>query len=210
MIITYQGDNYFKFQSGNTTILTDPTDQRSFRGADIILNSQYPAPVESKISNGIKKPSPESRVFWIDHAGEYEIGGVRIQGWQSTSLNSESSTKSNLSDIERTIYRLDFDDFRIALFGFLEGVPKDEFQEYLTDIDIVIAPASNGDFMKVSDIVKFIRQLEPALIILPFTKNFKNLLKEFNKEKCEKEEKIVLRKNDLPESEMEIRCLKSI
>jgi len=74
----------------------------------------------------------------------------------------------------------------------------------------VIAPASNGDFMKVSDMVKFIRQLEPALIILPFTKNFKNLLKEFNKEKCEKEEKIVLRKNDLAESETEIRCLKSI
>lgn len=189
MIITYQGDNYFKFQSGKKSILIDPTDQRSFKGADIILNTKKPAETE--------RPTSKEKVFWIDHSGEYEIGGTRIYGWQSSS-----------NEIEKTIYRIDFEGFRIIVFGFLETVPEEKFQEYLTDIDIVIAPVRKDGLVKLSDIAKFIRQIEPGIIIPSFTNDLKEFLDEFNAEENKKEDKLVLSKNDIKEGGMEVRCFK--
>ncbi len=190
MIITHQGNNYFKLQSGNTTILIDPTDQRSFRGANVIISTRRPAEAG--------EPPKEGDVFWIDHAGEYEVSGTRIRGLQSSS-----------DDVERTVYRLDFEKMRILILGSLKKAPKDEIQEHLTDVDIVITSADGEkDSLKTSEVAKFIRQLEPALIISSASKNLKDFLKEFGKEKCKEEEKIVLRESDLKEGEMDIRCLK--
>ncbi|HMB17551.1 MAG TPA: MBL fold metallo-hydrolase [Candidatus Paceibacterota bacterium] len=190
MIITYHDDNYFKLQSGNDIILVDPTDQRSFRGANIILNTKRPAEVE--------KPSKDDDVFWVSHAGEYEKGGIRIRGWQSSS-----------SDIEKTIYRLDFDGFRFVIIGALEETPKEELQEFLTDVDIVVFPTKDGDMIKSSELAQFIRQMEPAFIIPSEGENLKSLLKEFNNEDVSSEEKITLRKSDISKGEMEIQPLKS-
>ena len=39
MVITYQGDNYFRFQSGDLTLLVDPTNQRAFKGAGVVLST---------------------------------------------------------------------------------------------------------------------------------------------------------------------------
>jgi L-ascorbate metabolism protein UlaG (beta-lactamase superfamily) len=190
VIITYQGDNYFKLASGETVLLVDPKDQRSFRGANVVINTRRPAEVEN--------PSEKDNVFWIDHAGEYEVSGVRIQGIQSFS-----------NKFEKTIYLLEFEGTKILILGFLEEFPKDEIQEHLTDIDIVITPVGNGEnTIKSSELAKFIRQLEPSLIIPSATGDLKKFLKEFSKEECKEEEKIVLRKNDLEEGKMEIRCLK--
>jgi L-ascorbate metabolism protein UlaG (beta-lactamase superfamily) len=190
VIITYQGDNYFKLTSGETVLLVDPKDQRSFRGANVVINTRRPAEVES--------PSEKENVFWIDHAGEYEVSGIRIQGMQSFSLK-----------FEKTIYLLEFENTKILVLGFLEESPKDEIQEHLTDIDIVITPVGNGEnTIKSFELAKFIRQLEPALIIPSTAGDLKKFLKEFSKEECKEEEKIVLRKNDLEEGKMEIRCLK--
>lgn len=191
VIITYQGNNYFKLQSGNTVILIDPTDQRSFRGADVVINTRRPAEIE--------EPSKEEDVFWIDHAGEYEISGTRIQGLRS----------SFSKGAEKTNYRLDFENIRFLILGFLEEAPKDELQEHLTDIDIVITPIGNGkNLIKPAETAKFIRQLEPALIIPSIAGDLKSFLKEFSKEKCRKEEKIVLRESDLKKEKIDIRCLK--
>lgn len=189
MIITNQGANYFKLVSGSTTILIDPSDQRSFRGANVIINTKRPAEVGAP---------PEEEVFWIDTAGEYEVQGTRIRGFQSSS-----------DEVERTIYRIDFEKIRIVLLGELKKQPKDEIEEYLTDVDIVItSPGGEKDFLKSSEVAKFIRQLEPALVIPSASKNLKDFLKEFGKEKCKEEEKIVLRESDLKEGDMDVRCLK--
>lgn len=189
MIITNQGANYFKLVSGSTTILIDPTDQRSFRGANVIVNTKRPAEVGAP---------PEEEVFWIDHAGEYEVQGTRIQGFQSSS-----------DEIERTVYRIDFEKIRIVVLGDLKKPPKDEIQEHLTDVDIVITSSGEEkDSLKAAEVAKFIRQLEPGLIIPSASKGLKDFLKEFGKEKCKEEEKIVLRESDLKEGEMDVRCLK--
>jgi hypothetical protein len=190
MIITYQGENYFKLQSGSTTILIDPVDQRSFKGANVVLNTKNPSITEEPMNN--------NEIIWINHGGEYEVGGIRINGWYSES-----------NDEEKTIYRIDFEGFRIIVLGYLENELNEELQEHLSDVDIVLTPAGGGDFISSSKLAKFIRQIEPSLIIPAYLGEINDFSKEFNIDKCEKEDKIVVRKGDLKEGSMEVRCLKN-
>jgi len=73
MIITYYGDTYFKLQAGNLTVLIDPTNQRSFKGADLILNTLKPALTQM--------PAEADHTVWVDHQGEFEIKGMQVRGW---------------------------------------------------------------------------------------------------------------------------------
>lgn len=70
MTISYQGDNYFKIQSGDDAILIDPTNARSFKGATAVVLTTLPtSPMQ--LENGLV----------VDHQGEYETKGIRIEGW---------------------------------------------------------------------------------------------------------------------------------
>lgn len=191
MTITYHGENYFKIQSGDSLILIDPLDKRSFKGAGLIINTLRP----SLISNN----DDESDFFWIDHAGEYEIRGTKIRGWQAGWDNG----------VEKTIYRLDFSGFRFVFLGYLTKEPAPEIQEFLTSIDILVVPAGGKPYLDPIKVAKFVRQLEPSLVIPSLYKNLKSFLDEFGQQKCRVEDKIVLKKNtDLKLGAIEIVCLK--
>lgn len=194
MIITYQGENYFKLQSGDDAVLVDPTDQRSFKGADLILNTLNPALVD--------EPDDEE-TFWIDHGGEYEVEGTRINGW------SAGHGSYNKKDREKTIFRLDFKGFRFALFGFLSDEPDPEIIGELEDIDVAIIPADGNEMISASKAGKLLRQIEPSLIVPAPFGDIKPLLKEMNQKECEKDEKIVLKKKDLKAGQMKVHCLES-
>lgn len=193
MIITYNGENYFKLQSGDTTILIDPDNQRSFKGANLVINTVRPGLTD--------EPDIDEGIFWIDHQGEYEVGGVRVQGWQ-TSYDKDK-------DEEKTLYRVDFEDMRFAIMGHLTQDPNPEALEGLDNIDIMIIPGGGSPYLDEGKATKIARQVEPVLIIPSlFKKNVDSFLKELGKSKCEMEEKIVLRKKDLREGTMDVRCLK--
>ena len=72
MIITYQGGNYFKIQSGDFVLLVDPDNARSFKGASVVLNTLKPPLVAA--------PAESEGLVWIENQGEYEIKGTRISG----------------------------------------------------------------------------------------------------------------------------------
>ncbi|MEX1014430.1 MAG: MBL fold metallo-hydrolase [Candidatus Paceibacterota bacterium] len=189
MIITYNGDNYFKLQSGDKSILIDPTDKRSFKGSNLIINTVRPAVTE-----------PEDDIFWIDHQGEYEVEGIFVKGWQSDWDG----------EVEKTIYRVDFEEIKFAILGQLTKNPKPESLEGLDNIDIMIIPGGGEPYIEEGLASKVARQVEPALIIPSlFKKEPDVFLKELGKSNYEMEEKIVLKKKDLRQGTMEIRCLKS-
>ena len=201
MIITFYGDNYFKFQSGNTTILLDPTNQRSFKGANLVLNTMRPSVVQS--------PS-DGNVFWVDHAGEYEVSGIRVFGWTvpTTGSANPKGKESSPKDREQTVYRMDFDGLRLVFLGPIKKEPSPEIQEHLSNIDIVIVPAGGKPFIREEEAAKYIRQLEPAIIIPSLFKTPNPLLKELNQEDCKPAEKLVIKKKDIKAGAMEVVCLK--
>ncbi len=190
MVITYHGDNYFRIQSGEITILLDPTNQRSFKGADLILSTLRPADV--------KPLETDEGYYWIDHQGEYEIKTVGVRGW-SAGYEDEK---------EKTIYRINLDDISVVAFGHLTQEPDSKIQEHLKNADCVIIPGGGKPWLGTAAAAKLIRQIEPMIVIPSFSENIKPFLKEFSQEKCEPEEKLTLKKKNLAGKTMVIKCLK--
>ncbi|HXF44114.1 MAG TPA: MBL fold metallo-hydrolase [Candidatus Paceibacterota bacterium] len=188
MVISFQGGNYFKIQSGDFTVLVDPTDRRSIRGANVVLSTLKPAEIV-----------PEGEVcFFIDNQGEYEIGELSVRG---ISIPGERSPV-------RTSYRLELEGIRLLVLGHLVKEPPAEVQENFHNVDVVIAPAGGKPYLAEASIAKLLRQIEPSVIIPALFKDLKGFVKEFSEGKCDLEDKIVLKAKDLKPGAMELRCLK--
>ena len=176
MIITYHGENYFKLQAGNTTVLINPTNLRSFRGADLVLESER-----------MDKPNPvEGDFLAVDSPGEYEVKGVRVSGFNIP------------EEAQKTIYRLEIDEMRVGIFGNLKNDLGPKILENFFRVDVLIAPPLS----------KTVKQIEPSLFVMAPEKNLKNFLKDLGRDKCETEEKIVVKKKDLKPKGIVVRCLK--
>lgn len=189
MIITYQGDNYFKVQSGDLAILIDPENQRSIRGAVVALSTQKPSNIQ---------PSNEDNCFFIDHQGEYEVKGIHMTGWSAGYENGK----------EKTIYKIVFDEISIGVLGYITKEPNEEIQEYLEDVDILIVPAGGKPYISQTALAKFVRQIEPGIIIPSLYKDVKQFTREFNQTPAN-EEKLVIKKKDITQNAMKIICLES-
>lgn len=190
MIITYQGDNYFKIQSGNLVVLIDPTNGRSFRGATAVVNTTLPPSTEAP---------KENECFWIEHQGEYEVQGIRIDGWSA----------GNEDETEKTIYRILFEDISIVVLGHLSKEPAQNIWEHIEHPDILIVPAGGKPWISQGAAAKFVRQAEPSVIIPSLTSDPKLFFKELNKPTPQKEEKFVFKKKDLVPGAMTIKYLES-
>lgn len=173
MIITCQGGSYFRIQSGSFTLLINPTNARSFKGAQIALHTETPPLMEAP------EEEEEEGLFWIENAGEYEIGGVRIEGW-----NAETKKGKTIN-----AYRAEIEDIEVGVVGPLAETPSAEAIEGLGEVDILITPAEAG--------VKMVRQIEPGIVI-PYGEE--SGIKKFFAELSQNpkpEEKLVIKKKEV-------------
>lgn len=197
MIITYHGDNYFKIQSGSLTLLLDPTNQRSFKGANVIVNSVRPTQTE--------EPNKDGAAFWIANQGEYEVSGLRIisKGFtESETIAGKQRTK--------TAYRVSFpEDITVGILGYGNKEPDPHVQELLQGVNVLILAIAESAFAAGSKGAGFIRQIQPDLIVFGEVAGKKpGFVLELNEEKLICEERLTFKKKDLKPHAMEIRCLK--
>lgn len=193
MVITCHGDNYFRLQSGNLTVLIDPMNARSFKGASLVINTVHPPLTPER--------NPEETPC-ISHQGEYEVKGIRVRGF---SIGEEGF---NHGRCEKTIYLIDFDEICLGVFGYLTKLPDLKIQERFGGVDIIIIPGGGKPFIDEAAAAKLIRQLEPSIIIPALFKNTKTFLKELSQGSCPEEEKLTIKKKDLVPKSMTVRCLK--
>lgn len=187
MVITYSGENYFKLASGDLTILVDPTNLRSLKGADLVL----------KTVGGEEKD--DEGPLTINSGGEYEIKGIRVFGASAGEENGD----------EKTIYRLEMDEITFGIIGPLRKEPNPKTLELVEGVDILILPAGGRPFLEAEQAAKIARQVKPAIIIPSFCKDPRPFLKEMGSGKSEAEEKLVLKKKDLKPKAMRVVCLKA-
>ncbi len=192
MIITYQGGNYFKIQSGELAILIDPDNQRSYRGTQVIINTIKP-PLTEAPEEG------EAQPIWIENQGEYEVKGIRIRGWAAGYSEKEKRT--------HTVYKILFDEISIVILGYLTEPINPEIVSELSDADIVITPAHGAPLLALNAAAKLIRQMEPGIIIPSLYKDVKPFLKELDQTDVKPEEKLVIKKKDIIEKAMKVRVL---
>ena len=144
--------------------------------------------------------------FVIEGPGEYEIKGVPITGIES--FHDENNGKERGKN---TIYKFEIEDIKLAHMGdFGEKEIRSDTLDELGDIDILFVPVGGTYTIDAETAEKIIRQIEPRIVIPMHYKipglNIKlapidEFLKEMSIKKLEPEEKLVIKKKDLPEAE---------
>ena len=202
MVISYYGENSFKIQSGDFTILTDPVDASSglthprFK-YDILLKTLVPFPPnEASPEQG---PSTSSgQVVSIYGPGEYNIQDTTIFGYLS---ENEVTDK-----ILKTVYLVTLEDIRLCFLGHLADIPTPAIMEKLEDIDILFIPGGGTPYIDQKKVSKLVKQIQPKIVIptafkVPGLKrpagDLKLFLEGLDQKDAEPQEKLTIKKKDL-------------
>ncbi len=184
MIINYFGDGCFRLQSGETSLLTNPVNNRL--KADVVLRSI--------IAPNVLPPADE-----IVFPGEYEAHGIEIRGF---AVPKESTDK-----YLKTIYLVTWEDIRFVFLGHLADVPSDDVMEKIAEPDVLFVPTGDH-FFSGEDAAKLVKKLEPAVVIPSFAAKPTEFLKAFGA-KGEMEEKFVFKKKDLVNTKGRVMVLEA-
>ena len=143
--------------------------------------------------------------FKITGPGEYEFKGITVRG-----VSSFHDEKDGKSKGKNTIYVVEWEGMRLAHMGdYGEATLRSEIQEALGTPDILFIPVGGGDTIDAEAAAKLLNQVEPRIIIpmhykIPGLKDKLDGVDVFLKEmgeKVEAEEKLTVKKKDLPSAE---------
>ena len=215
MVISYYGISCFKIQSGDTVLAIDPFDKSSglvpprFQ-TDIVLCS-HNHPNHNNV--GSLAPKQDAEVFAITTPGEYEIHGIQIRG-----IPSWHDAKSGAQKGKNIIYVLEWENMRIVHMGdYGEDKLRDELHETIGAPDVLILPIGGGDTIDAETAAKLITHIEPRIIIPMHYKihgmktkwdGVETFLKEMG-EKASPEERLTIKKRDVPAENQRIVVLKT-
>jgi L-ascorbate metabolism protein UlaG (beta-lactamase superfamily) len=200
MVITHHGGQCFKVTFGDITLVFDPVSKGASVpavrfGADIALISRNHADMNgsTEVSVGGKE------AFVISGPGEYEKGGVTVQGFLT---KSEYGLGKGQADAVNTVYAVKLEGMTIVHLGALaEPVLSVEAREAIDDIDILFVPVGGDGVLDAAGAAKLATILEPKIIIPMHWSGIgeKGALDHFIKEEggaAEKVEKLTIKKKD--------------
>lgn len=208
MIIHFFGNQFFKFQVGDTVVATDPFSKESSHkgpkfGADIVLQSTYHEDMKGgeDLTYGNKTPHV------IKGPGEYEISGTFVKGY---------GTYSNYDGIDNasgtTYYIFELDGMRVLFLGAC-GDKKN-----LTidgDIDILCLPISGDGRLSAKQASEMVTNIDPKIIIPMGILNAKDehlasFIKEIGADvKTEVLEKLTIKKKDIESFSQKLYIIQS-
>jgi L-ascorbate metabolism protein UlaG (beta-lactamase superfamily) len=176
MVLTYLGEGCFRLQSGETSLLVDPSGNRL--KADVVLKTAVP---DAQLQG-------ESGV--LSCAGEYELQRIEIEGVE---VSEESSDK-----IIKTAYSLIWEDIKIAVLGEISATPSMKVLDKIGEPDVLILPVHEDHFLPPEEAAKLAKQLAPAVVVPSLYD--KKSLEEFAKalgQKVTSEDRFTFKKKDL-------------
>ncbi len=208
MVITYYGLSCFKVSSGEFVLAFDPPSKKSsFKsprfGADVAFISHDHEDHNGYDEIGGKENRPPVK---IDGPGDYEIRGINIRGIPSYH-DSVSGKKFGLN----TVYSADPENIKICHLGdFGEGDLREETKAAIGQVDILFLPVGGKTVLDPENAAKIANRLEPKIIIpMHYEKKELSLfLKELGVENAKSEDKLTLKKKELPDGKTEVRVLK--
>jgi len=214
MVITWYGQSCFKIQSGETVLFTDPFCKEIGltppRGQANIVT------VSHQHSDHNNYDSLTGDPLVIKGPGEYEAKGINIKGVLSFHDNKEGKERGT-----NTIYIIDVEGIKICHLGDL-GQEKltDEQIDEIDGVDILMVPVGGTVTLGGEEAVEVINQIEPRLII-PMHYKISGLtglstkldgvdvfLKEMGTGKKEAQDKLTLKKKDLPQESTDVVVMK--
>lgn len=176
MVVNYFGNGCFRLQSGETSILLDPENNRL--KADLVLRTIAPTEMGTDDADA---PA-------IAFPGEYEIKGIEVVGF---SIATESTEK-----FLKTAYMVTWEEMKFVFLGHLSAPIDATLVEEFAEPDVLILPVGGGHFLEPNVAAKLAKQLEAKIIIPSFYKNPDEFLKALGK-KAEPAEKFVFKQKDI-------------
>lgn len=164
MVITHHGGQCFKVTFGDFTLVFDPISKNGTLpavrfGADIALVSRNHPDI-----NGIEEVTYGEKVpLAITGPGEYESGGVTVQGFLS---KSKYGLAKGQEDAINTIYSVNLEDMTLVHLGALSDTKlSQDAREGMGEIDILFVPVGGDGVLSPSAAHELVVSLEPKIII---------------------------------------------
>lgn len=201
MVITHHGGQCFKVTFGDLTLVFDPIAKNATLpavrfGADIALVSR-----DHPDMNGVEEVTyGEKKPFAVTGPGEYERGGVVIQGFLS---NSKYGLAKGQEKAVNTIYSVQLEDMTLVHLGALsDNELSHEARESIDEIDVLFVSVGGDGVLSPAKAHELAVSLEPKIIVpmhwsdIGAPKSLEAFLKASGNG-SEKVDKLTLKKKDL-------------
>lgn len=212
MQIQYYGQSCFKITTKpagrgqeEVTIFLDPFDKmiglRPPQGSADIVMVSHNHPDHNNVA--ALKGDP----YIVDIPGEYSVKGVNIVGI-STFHDNQGGAERGLN----TVYVFESEDMRLCHLGDLGAAPTEKQLEAINGIDVLMIPIGGKYTLDGEKAAQLVKKIEPKMVIpMHYKINGLNVDIEDEKRFCnvigncpkEKVSKIILKKKDLEEKNME-------
>jgi L-ascorbate metabolism protein UlaG (beta-lactamase superfamily) len=195
MIIQYFGKQFFKVSKGDFTVAINPVskDSKDFNKAKfgsnvVLITTNHPD------FNGIESATfGENTPFIINGPGEYEVGDMYVQGFES---RAEIDKKEYIN----TIYLVTLDDIKMVFIGALsnkDSIPKN-FIETVESPDLFFVPIGGASTIDAGTAQKLANSFNAKMVVPMDYDNasLKSFLKESGAEGVKPIDKLTVKKKD--------------
>jgi L-ascorbate metabolism protein UlaG (beta-lactamase superfamily) len=142
--IVWLGGHAFRISEGGRTVVTDPPDSESARGAHIVTASH-------------SVPPHVDGAFSITGPGEYEVRDVFVVGVATPGLEENGG--------RNTSYCLSMGELTVCHLGALGGPLTEAHREAIGSIDVLMLPITGPPGVSPETAVELVNDLEPSLVI---------------------------------------------
>ncbi len=186
MVLNYFGNGAFRLQSGDTSVLVNPENNRL--KADVTLKTlvagESPLAAEAVAGSDGTAVAAQTIAF----PGEYEVREIEILGYPVAAESTEKFLK--------TVYAVYWEEMKFVFLGHLSRPMDATLMEELLAPDMLILPVGGGHFLEPEVAAKVAKQLEARIIVPSFYKTPDEFLKTLGK-KAEKMDKFVFKQKDI-------------
>jgi len=214
MEIKYLGHASFLIKTRNAKLVTDPFDPQ-------MVGFKFPKIEAEAVTishhhedhNAVSQVGGHPVVF--DLPGEYECSGFSLFGF-STYHDKEKGGQRG----ENTIFKIEAEDISLLHCGDLGHLLDDSLIDQLGEVNILMVPVGGFYTIDFKEATQLIRKIEPEIIIPMHYRTEKHnprvfdkiapvddFLKEINQE-VEPQERLVVKKEDLSQFQMQTFVLK--
>lgn len=213
MVITWYGQACFKLQSGELVGVIDPY-SRDIGLTPPRFRSDFLLITHDHMDHNNAESIPQENLITVAGPGEYDVRGVYIRGIQ-TYHDAKEGKERGLN----TIYVIEMEGIKICHMGdFGEPQIREETLEAIGDVDILMIPVGGTYTIDAEEASHVISQIDPRIVIpmhykIPGLKvglePIDKFLKEMGIKSKDAEDKLTLKKKDLPNEGLNIVVLKT-
>lgn len=159
--IQYLGHSCFRLRGRDGIVVTDPFDRSV--GLDIgkptasIVTVSHSHPDHTNVA--AVKPARD-KVFVVEGAGEYEVGGVLITGVRTFHDKHKGAERG-----KNTVYVIHLDDVVFCHLGDLGHELTSQQLDEIGNVDVLFVPVGGDETIGPAEAVSVIGQIEPRIVV---------------------------------------------